>query len=247
MNIIEIARQIELKEKFGKSKKADIDWKPEECIDYTLPKFTIPESNAKGYSAKIKKKLSKVLAFIDYVKVMRLSHGCTIMPISCTNKTLISICGNHQNVSNLISFMKIIGLLQDYNNKYQFNANNKEFNKSKLYKYFYNNEINIIQYCEKNSINKFIIKNYYSECHRDTVVQKCKIGSFEREKVRFSSKVHFLKPDNYSHDDFKKYLNAALYENYPTLSYYQKLADEINEKYYAEDPELAIRFTPNFT
>ncbi len=244
MNIIDIAREIEAKEnKKNTSNTILTEWKPIECTDYTLPKFTIPLSRSK---ANTKKTLGKVLAFIDMVKYKRLAHGCTIMPIASTNKKFISICGSQQNASNLIKYMIKIGLLELEDDNYQYNATQEGYNKSKSYRYYYENELLITQYCEEHDINKYVIRNNKIS-HIHTVVQRFRIENFENEQVRFSSHLHLLKPDNYSVTQFENYIESILYQNYPHLAHYQDLADNINDKYYAEYPELAISFVPHFT
>lgn len=244
MTIIDIAREIETKEKNMKTTNtAKVDWKPMECTEYELPEFIVPESRSK---ASTKKTLGKVMAFIDMVKYKRLAHGCTIMPIASTNKKFISICGSQRNASNLIRFMIDLGLLDEEDTNYQFNATQEGYNKSKTYRYYYENEEKILKYCEENDINKYVIKNN-NKSHIHTVVEKFRIENFENEQVRFSSNLHLLKPDNYSVTQFENYIESILYQNYPMLSYYQELADNINEKYYGDYPEMAITFTPHFT
>lgn len=244
MTIIDIAKEIEAKEKKTTTMNAvKTEWKPVECIEFILPALHIPESRNK---ANTKRLLGKVLAFIDMVKYKRLAHGCTIMPIASTNKKLISICGSQRNASNLIKYMIEMGLLEEEDNKYQFNATQEEYNKSKTYKYYYENEQIINKYCEENNINKYVIANNKLS-HIHTVVERFRIENFENEQVRFSSNLHLLKPDNYSVTQFENYIENILYQNYPALAYYQELADQINEKYYAECPEMAISFVPHFT
>lgn len=241
MNIIDIVREIELKEKqLSTNNTQQIDWKPAECTDYILPELKIPEVRSKACT---KRTLGKVLAFIDMVKHKRLARGCTIMPIATTNKKFLSICGSQRNASNLIKYMITTGLLSEEDKTYQFNANSKN-NRSKTYRYYYDNEIKIKEYCKEQNINKYMILNNKSYC---TLVEKFKIENFEQEKVRFSSQVHLLKPDNYSMSQFESYIETVLYRNYPDLGYYQELADEINATYYADYPEMAISFTPSYT
>ena len=151
MTIIDIAREIELKEKKSVEQKSTdkTDWKPTECTDYILPQLNIPVIRSKVC---VQSTLGKVLAFIDMVKYKRLAHGCTIMPIASTNKKLVSICGSQRNVSNMIKFMISIGLLDEENKDYQFNATQEEYNKAKTYRYYYDNEQRIQQYkqvCDK--------------------------------------------------------------------------------------------------
>lgn len=241
MNIIDIVREIELKEKqLSTNNTQQIDWRPAECTDYILPELKIPEVRSKACT---KRTLGKVLAFIDMVKHKRLARGCTIMPIATTNKKFLSICGSQRNASNLIRYMITIGLLSEEDKTYQFNATSKN-NRSKTYRYYYDNEIKIKEYCKEQNINKYMILNNKSYC---TLVEKFKIENFEQEKVRFSSQLHLLKPDNYSMSQFESYIETVLYRNYPDLGYYQELADEINATYYADYPEMAISFTPSYT
>ena len=80
-------------------------WEPIKAINYKVPEFNIAESNAKGAKTKLKTKLSKVLAFVDSVKHKRFKDGCTIMPISVTNKDNLAIWGNNMGVSRAIDYM----------------------------------------------------------------------------------------------------------------------------------------------
>ena len=244
MNIIDIAREIELKEKQTSAINTNpFYWRPIECKEYTLPELKIPEVRSKSCT---KKKLGKVLAFVDMVKHKRLAHGCTIMPVASTNKKFISICGSQQNTSNMIKYMVKIGLLEEEDATYQFNAAKEGYNKAKTYRYYYDNELKVKEYCKENNINKYVILNN-KQLHIQSVVQKFKIENFDNDRVRFSSQLHLLKPDNYSTAQFESYIEAVLYRNYPYLAYYQELADIINETYYADHPELSINFTPNYT
>lgn len=202
--------------------------------------FNIPQSRKKSVT---KENLAKVLAFIDLNKNRRFSNGLTVMPIPCTAKDYISICGNSRGVSRLINFMKDMGLIADYESSYQYNAFYSKDNKSKTYAYRYEAEEIIKAYCITNDINKFQIKNYIN-----TVVDRFKsIQSFETSEVKFTSKGQFLKPDDYSAKELETYLLDCLKNNYEDFSYYQKLSDEINETYYKDEPDLRIRFLPTFT
>lgn len=244
INIVDIVDQINLKEEMEKSKdKCEFEWKPEECTDYRLPTFQIPSVRSKKSTEET---LSKVLTFIDWSKYKRLAHGCTIMPIPTTNKRLVDICGSQRQVSNLIKFMCKIGLLEIASDKYQYNAFREKYNQSKKYKYFYDNERKIIEYCKEKGIEKKILRNN-SNKYIHTVVEKFNTKDFDEEQVRFSSDLKLVKPPELSKAEFEAYLTTVLYVNYPELPYYQKMADYINEHYYADDLCLTIRFTPNFT
>lgn len=239
MDIIEIAKQIELKN--SKYPNSPLKWeKPQAVTNYTLPDVKIVMNRSRICC---RRKLAKVLAFIDLKKHIRYTDSATVMNIASTGKRLLSICGSQQNASNLISYMKEIGLIGEYNVNYQFGGYSSHYNYSKQYIYYYENEQIIKKYCEDNKINRYIIRNY----NRDNNNRVVTIDNFDNDKVRFNSKVHLLKPDNYSIKQFEEYLTNVLYDNYPQLSYYQALADEINDSYYFDEPELQISFIPTFT
>ena len=201
--------------------------------------YNIPQTRK---NKSLKEQLAKVLAFIDLNKQRRFSDGITVMPIATTNKRLISIWGSSMNVSNAIKFMINAGLLAEYDESYQFNAYYNKDNRSKQYAYKYETEQQIKEYCKINNINKYQIIN-------TTIVKTFAVKDipFEQDEVRFSSKLHLLKPDNWSCAEFENYLTGILYVNYPQLKHYQELADKINETYYADDYDRQVRFKPNFT
>lgn len=207
---------------------------------FTFNSFNIPEVRSKKCT---KEKLSKVLAFIEMKKYSRYSDGFTVMSISVKNKRLLSMCGTIMSVSNLISYMIQIGLLAEYDEHYQFNSYHN--NKAKQYIYSYNTETSIKEYCKLHNINKYQIKNN----NNISLVKKFKEGilSFDKSEVRFSSKVAFLKPDNFSTTEFEEYLTVCLYENYPELEQYQNIADELNETFFSDDLDRQIQFRPSFT
>lgn len=136
--------------------------RPERNIEF-IP-FNIPQVRSVKCT---KEKLSKVLAFIEMKKFSRFSEGLTVMNISCNSKRLLSMCGSPANVSNLIKYMKNIGLLADYDSTYQFNGFYKRLNKSKAYVYCKEVEDKIKEYCIMNKINKYLLKN-----NNNTIVKK---------------------------------------------------------------------------
>lgn len=207
--------------------------------DVQFNTFNIPQTRKQ---ASLKGQLSKVLAFIDLNKQRRFSTGYTVMPIATTNKQLISIWGSQREVSRGISFMVKIGLLATYDDSYQYKAYYSKDNKCKLYVYNYETEQKVKEHCIQNNINKYQALNI-------TIVRifESRDISFEKAEVRFSSKVHFLKPDNWSCTEFENYLMGCLYENYPLLRHYQELADNINKTFYANDYDRQISFKPKFT
>ena len=233
------------------------EWRPITKENVVTPELVLPKLTKPNRA-----KWSKVLAFIELNQSKRAVDACTIMPIPTTNKRLISICGSQREVSRLIDFMKECCLIEIEDDNYSFNNIDKSLNKCKLYRYYYDNEVKIKEYCQENGINKFIIKNVYKKKDSNkenmedskvdnnilsSISRQIFISSFEKSEVRFSSQLQLLKPDNYSVAKFEEYLTQCLYENYPWLYHYQELADEINSKFYADDPDLALIFVPTFT
>lgn len=205
-----------------------------------MPEFHIPESRAKAAQ---RRKLSKVLAFVKRAQSIRLNTGCTIMPIPTTNKNMIAIAGSVANASNLIKFMCEIGLISIESDKYRFNSRRAGGNFSKKYRYYYENEVRLIEYCKQEGIKEHLTKN----CQKKNEEALPAYLMISPENIAFSSRVRLVKPKNVSVAGFEENLTRCLYRKYPDLERYQKLADEINETYYTEYPELAIRFVPHLT
>lgn len=217
--------------------------RPDKKIPIHFNEFNIPNNRSKKC---LKEKLSKVLAFMEWKKSSRFSEGLTVMNIATTSKKMQFICGSQRNASRLIQFIKQIGLIADYDSSYQYNAYKKRLNRCK--KYVYNKKVEdmIKAYCKEKKINKYgKSNNIKSEKHINSVVRK--FSTFDSNKVRFSSKLALHKPENIGNAEFEAFLTEILYENYPALSYYQKLADSINTKYYVNDPLRQLTFKPTFT
>ena len=213
--------------------------------EFSFIPFNIPENRQKN---KQREYFSKALAFIDMYKYLRFSDGYTVLAISSKKQRLLSMFNkNHKRVSLFIDWLISIGLLAEYDENYQFCAYYDSDNHSKSYVYSYETEQQIKQYCKTNNINMYNIKNYVINNSGKLRSDNNNLFSFEKEAVRFNSKVNFLKPDNWSEYQFEQYLTQCLYENYPQLKKYQELADYINETYYKENPELQISFVPKFT
>ncbi len=218
-------------------------WEPQKVDIYTLPEFIIKESKAKGAETKLKNKLSKVLAFIDSVKHKRFKTGCTVMPISVTNKENLAIWSNEKGVSRAIDYMIEIGLIGIENDKYQFSAYYEKDNKSKTYRYYKENEDKLKEYCKAHDIQMYVVKN---KVYNTSELKNVHTG-IDKTKVRFASRLKLIKPIELSRAEFEKQLTLCLYENYPALRFHIVKANEINEKYYKDYPEFRIRFQPNFT
>ena len=244
ITIIDIYKEIEKKKDFLKEKLQEEDqqnnWKPEKIKDYILPKI-----NFQKLTEPNKKKYSKVLSFIDLLKYIRYNEGCTKISIPTTNKRFLSICGNNREVSRIIQFMKQLNLIEVYDDNYQFNSTNKKYNKSKTYKYYYENEVKLKEFCKINEINKINLKNFQPHNKKD--FENCFFQNFDTSSIRFSSKLQLLKIENISIKQFENLLSIVLYDNYPYLEYYQTLADKINKNYYKNYPEMELCFIPTFT
>ncbi len=240
----------EIVSRLGKNKSFDFHshicetkWEPRRAEGILPPVFHIAESKAKGAEAKLRAKLSKVLAFIDLVKHKRFRNGCTIMPISVTNKDNLAIWGDKVGVSRAIAYMIEIGLISVESDNYQFGAYYEKDNKSKSYYYYKENEDKVKEYCEEHNIATYVIQNRVY----DVVEVKNVHKTIDKSKVRFSSRLKLIKPAGVSRAEFEKQLTLCLYENYPGLRFHIIKANEINERYYRDYPEFRIRFQPNFT
>ena len=242
ITVVEIANRLVDKKEYDFSANKE-GWEPRRAESYILPKFNIVESKAKGAEAKLRTKLSKVLAFIDSAKHKRFKDGCTIMPISSTNKENLAIWENKMGVSRAIDYMIEIGLLGIENDKYQFGAYYEKDNKSKSYYYYKENEDKIKEYCEERGITMYVVQNKVYDMAAIKSVHK----AIDKSKVRFASRLKLIRPEGISKAEFEKQLTLCLYENYPGLQFHIIKANEINERYYKNYPEFRIRFQPNFT
>ncbi len=244
ITLVEIANRLKDKVDYDfNSEDERKRWEPIRATDYVVPSFNITESQAKGAKAKLRMKLSKVLAFIDSVKHKRFKDGCTIMPISVTNKDNLAIWDSEKSVSRAIAYMIEIGLISVENDRYQFGAYYEKDNRSKSYYYYKENEDKIKAYCISNNIEMFVVKNKIYDIKEIESLHT----EIDCDKVRFAKTLKLVKPTNLSKSDFEKQLTLCLYKNYPALAFHIEKANEINENYYAKYPEFRIRFRPNFT
>ena len=230
----------ELQNASKKEKQVEAFINPIEAADVSVPALNLPTKLTKNQRTF----LSKVLAFIDMKKQVRIRDVATLMNISCKNKRLLSITGSVKNSSNFIRGMVNLGLISVVDDTYQFNAYYSRQNHSKRYAYHYKNELLIKEYCKQNNINIYKPNKNYNN---NTIVESFSIDSFETDEVKFSNHLLLHKPDDYSVSEFEAYLTQALYKNYPQLSKYQQMADLINDTFYADDADRQIRFVPSFT
>ena len=238
ITLVEIANRVKTRD--DEDRKAR--WRPETIDDYVVPEFKIYESTAKGAKTLLRKKLSKVLAFVNSIRNKRAKEGCTIMPISVTSRANLMIWGSSKNITNAIAFMKEIGLISTESDFYRFNAYSKYENGSKIYRYYKENEDKFIAYCVERGIEPYWGKN---TVYSDEDVQM-RDKSVDGSKVHFSSRLKLIKPSHLNKPEFEKQLTLCLYENYPGLQFHIMKANEINELCYKDYPEFRIRFQPTF-
>ena len=215
ISVVEIASRLVDKKEYDFSAKKE-GWEPRRAEDYVLPAFHITESKTKGAEAKLRTKLSKVLAFIDSVKHKRFKDGCTVMPISVTNKDNLAIWGDKMSVSRAIAYMIEIGLISIESDKYQFGAYYEKDNKSKSYYYYKENEYKVKAYCEARGITMFVVQNKVYDMAEFKNIHR----AIDKSTVRFETGLKLIRPEGLSKAEFEKQLTLCLYENYPGLRFH---------------------------
>jgi len=209
--------------------------------DYSVPDFVLPDSKAKGATAKRNKILSKVLAFIELNKCRRFNDIATIMPIPQTNKKYMDICGSKMGVGRLIHFMTDIGLIRLYDSNYHFSKDKKK-SCSRKYVYYVENEKKIIDYCNELGIVPFIPPKIQFNKH-----QSCDIIGINKSDIVFSSSLKLVKPVFMGKIAFEKELTNVLFDNYTDLLKYSELAQKINSyQFYKWHKEFQIQYFPSF-
>ena len=212
---------------------------------YEVPPFVpgTPNLTKNGALKKYKDRFGKYLAFIDCVKYFRSSKYCSILALATTSQALLNIWGSEQNVSNALSKLKEIGLIQEYISYYQTGM-------CKLYYYFVENERLLIDYCKENDIPKMVIPNQQVLTPKQAKEYKARrelVYSEEfRKRVAFKSRLKLKRPRGVKPAQFKRDVYEMLYENYPGFKIYQRMAEEVNETYYKDQGEFHIRFKPKF-
>ena len=236
-------RLAEKKDKYGsyRTEKFEEDWKPERCTDFIVPQFIPPTySNAKGAKAKWRDKLTNIYTFIKSVQHKRYKDGCTIVSIPTTSKVNLNIWGTPTSIVNARKAMCEMGLISPHTTDKSFGKGRA--GKSFTYKYYKENEDSFIQFCKDNNIEPCILKND----NYDDVADLTDTCGIDKSKVRFATHLRFSKSKGISDTKFEKALTKCLYDNYPQLRFYQKLADFINGYLYKDKPELRLRFIPTF-
>ena len=249
--LVEMMKRTKEKEELDRAnkKKEDKHRKPLRIDNYILPPFVIPTSSGKGFDASLRKQLSKILTFIKFTQKRRYKDGCTALNIPTTSAENEWIWGSAANIANAIKLMIKIGLIEIFDSSYRFNAFSKDENKSRMFKYFVDNERKLLKYCEDNNIG------FYSPdddvdlepTPRETKYYSGVVGLPNPKEVRFNSKVEFIKPNNMTKTKFERYLRICLYQNYPLFIETYKKVREMNKEFYKDYPEFLIRFWPSFT
>ena len=111
-------------------------------------------------------------------------------------------------------------------------------NRAKRFVYFYDVEQQFIKYCQKEGIVAIQKKNFQP---KSNVKNSDVIPLKYKEKSVLTSFTRLYVPEGVSLNQFKDQIFEWVYENYPELREIQKLADEINDKYYSDKPEFAIK------
>ena len=245
METIETLKTIyEILESDGfEGEEENIKFKPIRCDDYSLPVFYIAISKAKGAKKKVYNQLSKVLAFVNHIKYLRFSEGCTIMPIPTTTKNNLAIWNNPTGVSRAIRFMTNIGLIYPKDKTYRFSKNRGV---AKTYKYYKENEDKLLEYCRNNNIQPYVpaVDGNVGDEYLQSLVNTCK-EDIPVSRVRFRHNVRIYKPENCTKEELEDYLFLCLLHNYPWLGFWMNKVEEIN-KHYKDNPEFRIKFKPGF-
>ena len=236
------------RKKNGPQEEEQYDWEPKRPDhDWTLPNFEIKIPNSNNGVSETRKILSKILTFIKIVQAKRFSDGCTEMPIPTHSKAYLNIWNSPKGISNAIDKMEAYGLIVLENSQYRF-TNYKNESYCQTYLYFVDNEKKLIEYCKENGIEPFEVKSAKGfEPKIFKKIEKKNTGfNFEIEDVRFSNDLTLEKPDGMSTTEFEEILLYCLELNYPHLGLIKHKVDEINERFYKERPQFAIKFEPTF-
>lgn len=187
-----------------------------------------------------KKNLATLIPFVDMYKHITGREHIYEIPIATTGE-LSEIYNGVRNVSNMLQLAKKVDLLKTIDNTYQFNAFDDKDNKSKTYIMNKNVQDLIIQLCNKyHIVHKNYIKNLNQNKNNNNNINSGNLRDLSEFNIKINSKLKLRIPlatDEQIIDVIK--------QMYPQIEEYQKLADEINEKYYYNDKyKLGIKFQP---
>jgi hypothetical protein len=164
--IIDCSKDYTKKQKVAIAKK--LEYKAAKAINYKslLSEFKMVESDAKGYKAKLNKRLIRILKIIDELKKYRYRSGCTLLELSCTYYKYLDICGTKTTVGSDFDLMVEIGLMKVWLDKNRFGAGKENY--SSCYLYFKENEDKFIKYCNDNNI--FINNNKLNNNSNNSII-----------------------------------------------------------------------------
>ena len=205
----------------------------------------------------LRSKLSKILAFINYQKHLRYAEGCTIIPIPTTKKELIAIFGNQPSVSKAIDDMKEIGLISTETIRFT-PGRRKQPGIAKTYRYYYDNEQKLIEYCRELEIEPYQVDrdNLYIEVS-DSGIERREMYSLVyknsqsitpvtlEDSVKISNHLFIPRPVHFSKKGFEEFLVHCLLKKYPSYDFYAQEVLEINKHY--KDERFKLHFKFNFT
>lgn len=235
----EIAKRIKEHDDKEKEKLEKARPKPFVLTTYELPQFVIPKTRDKKQINEFR----KILTFIKLkAQALRQKGVCTVMPIPSTSKDLKMIWSN---VFRGRELMIKIGLIKNFSDDYRAHG---RFSYSKLYMYFYENEVKFIEYCKKNKIEVLDISIRKNKKTSKKVVKTKKEHKpkvINPSKVRIGKRLYLDKPLDMSCPEFESFLFELFKKNYPEYDKYLNMVNEIN-KYYLEKPEFIIKFRPSF-
>ena len=192
-----------------------------------------------------KKNLATLIPFVDMFKHISGREHIYEIPIPTTGE-LCEIYKSQVNVTRMVQLAKKIELLKVIDNTYQYNAWNDGDNHCKTYILNKNVQDLIIELCNKYSItHKTFIHNLNNNNLNNNIYNNNSIHL--RELSEFNIKINSglkLRIPLATDEQIIDYVK----EIYPQIEDYQKLADEINEKYYTNDKyKFGIKFQPKVT
>lgn len=188
-----------------------------------------------------KKNLATLIPFVDMFKHISGREHIYEIPIPTTGE-LCEIYNGQVNVTNMIKLAKKVDLLKVINDTYQYNAWNEEDNHCKTYILNKNVQDLIIELCNKYSItHKTFIHNLKNNNeYNNNSINLRELSEFN---IKINSGLNLRIPVA-TDEQIIDYIK----EIYPQIEDYQKLADEINEKYYTNDKyKFGIKFQPKVT
>ena len=222
----------------------------EEDKEYTQDEFrndiTTEEELKNALGRKYRKNLGLLLAFCDVYKYIFGREHMRAIALAQTGGTLTEIFGSHKNVSNMIKIAKKVDLIKCVDEDYQFNAYNDDMNRSKMY--IMNKKVfDLVR--DMASKEGICNKNYYRNIKdnkeiNDIIINSGNIREIQNYGLYINSNLHMRLP-YVSDDEITEYIETV---KYPQIRDYQKLADEINSRYYVnESYDLGIRFNTKIT